>query len=218
MHVIDCKFGSDRSDYRLTPNNRLQTYLFRAQEKREDMTLSVLTKIAAGAAVSMALVAGIAPGAASATGSSVGVNTGSLGVWDTGSVGIESDAPGLLHPTQLLGGVGVMVTNPVGFVGDCAPVLVEVGQAFRLISDPSSVLEGGPGITLFRAAELGHWSSVAAVDPGVYVLAGICTGLPATDIAIQVMEISESGLWYVSSLGSVTADLLVQSIRSVLGS
>ncbi|MFE5646357.1 hypothetical protein [Rhodococcus sp. NPDC056516] len=89
-----------------------------------------------------------------------------LGVWDTGSNGIESDAPALLHPVQSVGWVYVMVTNPADFVGDWAPALLEVGQAFRLTSDPSSVLDGGPGITLFKRLAHGHWSSVAAVDPG----------------------------------------------------
>ncbi|PBI98151.1 hypothetical protein BKP42_25950 [Rhodococcus erythropolis] len=68
--------------------------------------------------------------------------------------------------------------------------------------------------------EIGPWSLVQRrrSGSGVCVLAGICTSLPAKDFAIHVMEISESGLSCVSSLSTVTADLLFQAVLSAFGS
>lgn len=162
----------------------------------------------------------------------VGVDTGSLGDWDvTGSLGVETSAPGLRTEIDDAGRMRVWVTRPQSapLLSTCTPVLVDARHLPELVDtldDPSAILGGGlPGVTLFAppipfppSQARDYWQTRAAVEPGVHVLAGVCLPQGTTHIAALVMTVPGSGWGSVAETAGFGSQAGSMLIREQLGS
>ncbi|RVW03185.1 hypothetical protein EF834_08365 [Rhodococcus spongiicola] len=194
-----------------------------------------MKKLAAGVAASAAMIGTVAvatPATASAqsmgssslgsgedTGYVFGFDMGSLGVWDTDSLGVLDTAP-KMEATVKDGKVTVQVVPPEDFRGTCSPTLFRVDDLAELMMESGSVsgsLEGDREVFIPYILRKNTWESVGKVEDGVYALVGECTGLPLTELAVQVLVVP-GGIGSVGpylELGSTSA---VGSITGSLGS